>query len=49
MRITKVYAMFTDGVNVLVQKQYNYQAVAKGTLDDKYRVHSLPGGELRKV
>jgi hypothetical protein len=30
MSITKVYAMFTDGVDVLVQEQYNYEAVVKG-------------------
>lgn len=32
MGIIKVYAMFTDGSNVLVQEQYNYQAVVKGKI-----------------
>ena len=48
MGITKVYAMFTDGSNILVQEQYNYQAVVKGKSDDKYRVHSLPGGGVER-
>lgn len=42
MGITKVYAMFTDGSNILVQEQYNYQAVVKGKSDEinTYRAHS---------
>lgn len=40
--------MFTDGVDVLVQEQYNYEAVVKGELDNKYRVHSLPGGGVKR-
>jgi len=40
--------MFTDDVNILVQEQYNYEAVVKGKSEDKYRVHSLPGGGVEK-
>jgi ADP-ribose pyrophosphatase YjhB (NUDIX family) len=40
--------MFTDDVNILVQEQYNYEAVVKGKSEDKYRVHSLPRGGVEK-